>query len=292
MLPLCSTKANMMQATSQLLIFTDLDGTLLDSETYSYAPALPLINGFKDQGIPVIPVTSKTRAEVETLRQQIGLSDPFIVENGSGVFIPTSGTPFDLPEGDDVGDYRLLLLGCQYVMARAGLKAIAQSLGRPLKGFGDLAVDQIQQLTGLSKADAQQAKSREFSEPFLTPKNVDASRLTEAVEEMGFRVVVGDRFSHLIGGEAGKGATVLQLRALYQSILPPEKTIVTVGLGNSPNDLDMLENVDRPIVIPGKDGAHAQLRDRGWAIAPAPGPTGWAIAVRQICEDFGLDILL
>lgn len=289
---LCSAKATMMPANSQLLIFTDLDGTLLDAETYSYTPALPLLNAFKDQGIPVIPVTSKTRAEVETLRQQIGLSDPFIVENGSAVFLPPDNLPFRLPDGNDMGGYRVMLLGCQYVMARAGLKAVAQSLGRPLKGFGDLAVEQIQQLTGLSKSDAQEAKSREFSEPFLTPKNVEADRLTEAVEAMGFRVVMGDRFSHLIGGEAGKGAAVLKLRALYQSILDPGTNIVTVGLGNSPNDLDMLEHVDRPVVISGKSGAHPQLSDRGWQISTEPGPAGWAIAVRQICEDLGVSISL
>lgn len=265
-----------------LLLFSDLDGTLLNTETYRYDAALPVIATLKERQIPVIPVTSKTRAEVETLIQQVGLTDPFVVENGSAIYIPRESCPFALPDGEDDGPYRVLPLGVSYVMSRAGLKAIAQEIGRPLKGFGDLSAAQVHQLTGLSLKDAQQAKMREFTEPFLTPKNIEPEKLQAAVEDMGFRVVVGDRFSHLIGPEAGKGATIHALADLYATLLPEGETVTTVGLGNSPNDLDMLENVDQAIVMPGPAGPHPQLADRGWQIAPQPAPEGWAIAVSQI----------
>ncbi|MDJ0708729.1 MAG: HAD-IIB family hydrolase [Leptolyngbyaceae cyanobacterium MO_188.B28] len=278
----------MAQANSSLIIFTDMDGTLLDSEDYSYEPALPQLKWLKAKQIPVIPVTSKTREEVETFRRQMDLTDPFIVENGSGVFIPLDYDKFDLPEGEQVENYRLLQLGCSYVMARAGLKAIAQSLGRPLKGFGDWTVDQINALTGLSAEDAHQAKAREFTEPFRTPKNVPTDQLKQAVQNMGFQVVVGDRFSHLIGSEAGKGRAVRQLTQLYQSTLPEGTHLTTVGLGNSPNDLGMLENVEFPVIIPGAHGPHPGLSERNWQVAPAPGPQGWAMAVEKICQELGI----
>jgi len=261
------------------IVFTDLDGTLLNGETYAYQAALPTLAKLTAQGIPVVPVTSKTRQEVAQLRQDVGLRDPFVVENGSAVYIPLDQSRFALPPGEDVEGYRVLQLGCNYVTARAGLKAIAQDLGRPLKGFGDWSVDQVVQLTGLSPEEAKQAKAREFTEPFMTPKNVPADQLREAVEAMGFRVVIGDRFSHLIGAEAGKGNAVHQLVQLYRVSHPEAQAIATIGLGNSPNDLDMLENVDYPIVLPGPHGPHPQLADRGWTIAPAPAPEGWALAV-------------
>jgi mannosyl-3-phosphoglycerate phosphatase len=274
-----------------LLFFTDLDGTLLNGEDYSYAAALPVLEALKARQTPVIPVTSKTRAEVETLIHDVGLNGPFVVENGSAVFIPRVNCPFPLPEGEDEGPYRVLQLGVAYVMARAALKAIAQEIGRPLKGFGDLSVEQVQQLTGLAVTDAKQAKLREFTEPFMTPKNVEPQKLTAAVEAMGFRVVVGDRFSHLIGPEAGKGIAVHRLAALYGGLLPAGETLVTVGLGNSPNDLDMLENTDISIVLPGSNGPHPRLGDRGWRIAPEPAPAGWAAAVQGVLTEFsGADI--
>lgn len=266
------------------LVFTDLDGTLLNSETYAYEAALPTLDRLREIGIPVIPVTSKTRQEVEQLRQAVGLNEPFIVENGSAVYVPRQQKHFALPEGEDLGDYRVLQLGCNYVTARAGLKAIAQSLGRPLKGFGDWSVDQIVQLTGLTAEAAHQAKAREFTEPFMTPKNVPPDQLRQAVADMGFQVVIGDRFSHLIGGEAGKGHAVKQLVDLYQAQQSVAQAITTIGLGNSPNDLDMLENVDYPIVLPGQNGPHPQLAERGWLIAPAPAPEGWSQGLTAVLD--------
>ncbi len=266
------------------IVFTDLDGTLLNSESYRYEAALPTLERLKQSGIPVIPVTSKTRQEVETLRAKIGLQDPFVVENGSAVFLPRHHPLFQRPAGEDVEDYRVLQLGCNYVTARAGLKAIAQSIGRPLKGFGDWSVDQIVQLTGLSHHGAKQAKAREFTEPFMTPKNVTSEALRDAVEDMGFKVVIGDRFSHLIGGEAGKGIAVRCLVELYQAQQGTEDPVTTIGLGNSPNDLDMLEHVDYPIILPGLTGPHPRLADRSWTIAPGPAPEGWKLAVETALE--------
>lgn len=263
------------------LIFTDLDGTLLNPDTYDYQAVRPVLAALRERAIPVIPVTSKTWSEVETLRMALGLGDPFVVENGSAIYLPREGLPFALPEGDENGPYRVITLGCNYVTARAGLKAMAQDLGRPLKGFGDWSVEQIAQLTGLSASDAKQAKARDFSEPFMTPKNVSAADLRAAAEAMGFGVVLGDRFSHLIGGEAGKGEAVRQLIALYQSAYPND-TLTTLGLGNSPNDLPMLEAVDHPIILPGVDGPHPQLAERGWPVASAPAPDGWAAALQGL----------
>ncbi|MGD1904888.1 MAG: HAD-IIB family hydrolase [Leptolyngbyaceae cyanobacterium] len=268
------------------ILFTDLDGTLLNGESYDYQAALTVLDRLKQAGIPVIPVTSKTRAEVETLIQTVGITDPFVVENGSAIFIPRDTCPFALPEGEDDGPYRVVALGVAYVMARAGLRVLAQEIGRPLKGFGDFSVEQIQGLTGLSETDAKQAKAREFTEPFMTPKNVAVEKLTEAAASIGFRVVVGDRFSHLIAGSAGKGVAVRQLVDHYRPTFPEGETITTVGLGNSPNDIDMLENVDQAIVLPGKDGPHVRLKDRGWTLAPAPAPEGWAQAVEQVLNNF------
>ncbi len=274
----------------QLIIFTDLDGTLLNSETYDYAVTVPIIQQLKSLKIPVVPVTSKTRAEVSTLRQDVGLSDPFVTENGSGIFIEINHNPFKEPPGEQEEDYYVVDLGCPYVQARAGLRVIANELHHSLLGFGDMTIARLQKYTGLSAKDAQEAKAREFSEPFITPKAVTSEQLVTAVESVGFKVVVGDRFSHLIGPEAGKGNAVKRLVELYQSILPADETIVTIGLGNSPNDLDMLDHVDHPIVLPGVKGPHPQLSERGWEVAPSPAPQGWVEAVTAICKRFDVEL--
>ena len=113
--------------------------------------------------------------------------------------------------------------------------------------------------------------------------------MEKTITELGFRVGVGDRFSHLIGGNAGKGRAVEWLVRRYATIAPGE-TITTIGLGNSPNDLAMLEAVNIPIIIPGKKGPHPGLGDRGWLVAPSPGCQGWAEVVVEICDRLGVEI--
>ncbi|MGF1486881.1 MAG: HAD-IIB family hydrolase [Prochloraceae cyanobacterium] len=267
-----------------LIVFTDLDGTFLNQDDYKYDAAIPMVEKLKKRKIPVIPVTSKTRQEVETLRTALDLQDPFIVENGSGAFVPIDNDRFALPE-TEAKDYYLELFGCDYPRARDGLKKVAEILGEDLRGFADLRDEEIQELTGLSLEEVKLAKAREFTEPFLTPGNIAPEKLKEVVASLGFRVVVGDRFSHLISKDAGKGKAAKWLEKQYL-LKSSANRVVTVGLGNSPNDLDLLEVVDYPIIIPGKKGPHSGLAGRGWEVASAPGSEGWAIAMAKIYSQF------
>lgn len=266
-----------------LIIFTDLDGTLLNQEDYDYKPALAMLEQLKQKRIPVIPVTSKTRAEVEGLRQKIGLKDPFIVENGSAIFIPKDDSRFVFPQATQKNDYYLQLLGCTYREARKGLKVLATDLGESLRGFGDLSETEIQSLTGLPLEEVKLAKTREFTEPFVTPHHLPTEKIERVAAKHNFRVLVGDRFSHLIGSSAGKGRAVKWLMKTYQSA--EAEKVVMVGLGNSPNDLEMLETVDIPIVIASRQGVHPGLAKKGWQVAPSPGSQGWAEAIADICQD-------
>lgn len=263
-----------------LLIFTDLDGTLLNGNDYRYDLAQPVIKQLQKQGIPIIPVTSKTRAEVEILREELELTDPFIVENGSAIFIPKNQDYGEFDNLQVLEKYYLKQWGCVYSQVRQGLQELRGYMGETLRGFGDLSIDEIRQLTGLSDGEAQRAKNREFTEPFITPKDMDSEMLRQKVNDLGFSVVVGDRFSHLISAKAGKGIAVKWLVNQYQRVKSGDN-ITTIGLGNSPNDLPMLQMVDIPIIVPGKNGSHPGLANRGWKVAPFPGSHGWGVAVAE-----------
>jgi predicted mannosyl-3-phosphoglycerate phosphatase (HAD superfamily) len=64
------------------VVFSDMDGTLLEHSTYSFAEAQPALDLLKSRGIPLDVCTSKTRSEVEFWRRLLGNKHPFIVENG------------------------------------------------------------------------------------------------------------------------------------------------------------------------------------------------------------------
>ncbi|HET8721342.1 MAG TPA: HAD hydrolase family protein, partial [Nitrospira sp.] len=154
-------------STPQYVVFVDLDGTLLDTDAASWEAAAPAVEALRNHGIPVILVSSKTRAEVESLRREIQHQDPFIVENGAAVFIPHRLFSFPLERVRAKASYEVIELGMPYHMLRDVLKQIEDAVETPLHGFGDLSVDDIMELTGLSRSDAALAQMREYGEPFV-----------------------------------------------------------------------------------------------------------------------------
>ncbi|MCK6469820.1 MAG: HAD hydrolase family protein [Candidatus Brocadia sinica] len=70
------------------IIFTDLDGTLLDHSTYSFEEAREATSLVKKKNIPIVICMSKTQAGIEVYRERMGNEDPFISENGGAIIIP------------------------------------------------------------------------------------------------------------------------------------------------------------------------------------------------------------
>lgn len=135
-----------------MVVFTDLDGTLLDRATYSYAPAEPSLAHLRALGVPVVLVTSKTRAEVSALRERMGNTDPFIVENGAAVAVP--GEPD-------------IVLGSTSAQSREALRRAAAASNVRVRGFGEMDLTEVCQRTGLEAPVAALAMQREFGEPFV-----------------------------------------------------------------------------------------------------------------------------
>ncbi|OKH18116.1 HAD-IIB family hydrolase [[Limnothrix rosea] IAM M-220] len=272
------------------LCFTDLDGTLLNHDDYQYDDAVPTLKKLRSAGVPVIPTTSKTKAEVSDLRAALGLGDPFIVENGSGVFFELNDTRFDFQQivqleklsTTVVANLDMLTLGVTYEEARQGLQQLSEQTGETLRGFGDLTVAELEAATGLSAEAIQQACDRQFSEPFVRPET-SMQTLEAIAQELGFKILVGNRFCHLLGAGAAKGRAVQLVAKAWQLTHDGDEKITTVGLGDSPNDLSLLEAVDVAIVVPGIKGAHPDLipfiEKYGWQVAPDTGCRGWSGAV-------------
>jgi mannosyl-3-phosphoglycerate phosphatase len=182
-----------------LIVYTDLDGTLLDSTTYSYQAAIPALAELREQGVPLILVSSKTRAEMEPLRQHLDNRDPFIVENGGAVFIPHGLFDFPMERMRTKSPYQVIELGLPYHMLRDVLKQIEEAVETPLQGFGDMSVETVMEVTGLPHADAILAKQREYDEPYLLqgPQAL-IEEVCRQIVTRGLRWTKGGRLFHLI----------------------------------------------------------------------------------------------
>ncbi len=254
---------------SRLVIVTDLDGTLLDHDTYSFAPARPALLALRRKKVPLVICTSKTRAEVAPLRRRLKNRDPFIVENGGGIVVPRNyfgpGTPSRID------------LGRPYPEITAALAELSRKSRVRVTGFHELTAREVAEATGLSLAEAGRAKRREFDEPFFFLGRDEAARARFVLlaRKSGLDLTTGGRFWHLFSG-SDKGLAVRRLAALYRR--STRRPIRTLALGDAENDLPMLRAVDRAVLLPAKDGRfdRAVLRRLPRVIrAGAPGPEGW-----------------
>ncbi|HEU4683789.1 MAG TPA: HAD-IIB family hydrolase [Nitrospira sp.] len=273
---------------AHLIVFTDLDGSLLDSVTYSFEPALEGLRALSERGIPLILVSSKTRAELEPLRERLHHQGPFIVENGAAVFIPQSTFDFPLERGRRKDGYDVLELGLPYHMLRDVLKQVEDAVETPLRGFGDLSIEEIVELTGLSATDAALAKQREYDEPYVL--DGPSSLIEEVCRQIvtrGLRWTKGGRLFHLMGDNDKGQAAALLLRCYERQMRLHERTgrIETIGIGDSINDAPFLSMVDHPILVQKPDGSYdPDVHIPGMTRASGIGPAGWNEAILELLE--------
>jgi mannosyl-3-phosphoglycerate phosphatase len=267
----------------QPVIFTDLDGTLLDYSCYSFEDAQPSLQLIKETDIPLVICSSKTRKEIEYYRKKLGNHHPFISENGGGIFIPKGYFPFDIshPRYEIAAGrkYHSIRLGAKYEDLRNAVEEL-RSEGFQICGFGDMSVEELVQRTNMKLVEAKMAKERDFDEPFLhTGPPYRFPRLLKAIHEMGFKFTQG-RFYHILGN-SNKGIAVSILIDLYRKKYH-ETGIITIAVGDSPNDLPMLQRVDHPILVQKHDGSYEPtIHVENLIRADGIGPAGWNSAVRQ-----------
>jgi mannosyl-3-phosphoglycerate phosphatase len=262
----------------QDIIFTDLDGTLLHSKTYSYDEAKPALDMICRRDIPLIFCSSKTRKEIETYRRRLGNRHPFIAENGGGIFIPAEYFPFAV-DGELRNGYAVVPLGASYNEIREVFTQLREKLAARVKGFGDMTVNEVAALTGLSFDEAVLAKDREYDEPFLLPHESHDQFLT-AITNQGLRWTKGS-FYHILGN-SDKGKAVRLLKQYYEK---KYGGIRTIGLGDAFNDLPLLKEVDFPVLVQKENGRYdpmvvlPNLRQ-----ARGIGPIGWNQAIQELLK--------
>ena len=267
-----------------LLIFTDLDGTLLDHHSYSFKGAEEALQRLRQHSIPIILTSSKTRAELLILQNKLGLNEPFISENGGGIFIPSDYALPDIGALEKWGDHHGKQFGRPYSYIRTVFESVRSKYN--LRGFGDMTVEEIMELSGLLKADALLARQRDFSEPFRFLAEPRLQELKEEVADHGLTVTRGGRFYHIMAAGQDKGLAVAETTRLFQAGCP--ERIVTIGLGDAENDYLMLKVVDIRVLIPKPDGSYENLDLPNLRKPPYPGSKGWGAAITAILDDFQL----
>lgn len=245
-------------------MFSDLDGTLLDHETYEWREAARGLEFVWRASGGLVLASSKTAREIDPLRADIGCSDwPAIVENGAGILWP--GTE-DLSGN---GAYRKI-------------RDLLQHAPPGFRGFGDMGPREVADITGLAPIAAENACARQFSEPGLwTGSSKDLDVFLQEIAKAGVVARRGGRFLTLSFGQTKADAMAEIVRALN-----PKQTI---ALGDAPNDLEMIQAADFGVIIANPAAPEMPIlagEAEGTIVrTKRAGPNGWADAVIAILSD-------
>lgn len=259
---------------NNFLIFTDLDGTLLDHHDYSFTQALPALKKIRQQQIPLIINSSKTYAEIKDIRKKMLNNWAFAVENGAAVFLPEGKL-----SGNDK-EVEQIILGTPHADILKTLQNLRELDGFSFKGFTDFSVEELMVETGLSGIEATQAKQRLASEPLKWLGTQDQRFLFEKkLQAQGLQLIQGGRFFHVMGQNDKSKAMAWMLNRFKQ-----ETNMLTIALGDSQNDQCMLEQADYAAVIRKQDGSFLQLNKPADQLiySQHPAPLGWQEAMNQL----------
>lgn len=236
------------------LIFSDLDGTFLNHNDYSFEAAKPALKIIQQKHIPLIFTTSKTKAEVIALQEKVGIIEPFITENGAALFIPKGYQDLDLEELEEYGGYKVVNFGKSYKEVLQFYEHNKKRFG--MRGFSDMNVEDVIRLTDLDRANALLAKTRDFTEPVVLEDLSKLAELESEADKYDLKLTKGGRFYHLIAKKQDKGVAVKQTKILFEKLF--HTSIRSIGLGDGKNDIAMFENVDQAIAIKNYHGEYVE----------------------------------
>ena len=130
----------MTRARASWMVFTALDGSLLDPQSRSFEAARASLRRLITTGIPVVPVTGKTFAEVRLLADVLGIEGPIVIESGGGIARRVGSS------------WRLEACGAETKELREAVPVIEQRSGARLRLYSAMRLDEAAAAAGLPEA--------------------------------------------------------------------------------------------------------------------------------------------
>lgn len=264
----------------KLIVFTDLDGTLLNHDDYDFSAALPAIKSLQQRQFPIVFTSSKTRAELQQLARVMQIEAPIIYETGCGICWPENYfSHLSSSHHSLCTPYAIILDELHKLRAQHHFK---------FSGFHDLSVTEIASLTGLNLTEAERAKTREFGEPIHWQDDEQAlDQFEQLIRAAGLHLIRGGRFIHAQSPVDKASAVKWLMQQYHQGEADTEWR--SVGLGDSPNDRQLLQSVDIAYLVRNlhlQDEQAQLMRLCELKQTSQTGAAGWNEAISGLLEDW------
>ena len=129
------------------LIFTDLDGTFLDNDTFSFGTNLDIAKEITKLGHFIIFNSSKTFAEIDNLFKEQNIQFPIICETGGGIYLPKNLeiTPY-------TNTYNTIYEASKLSCIRNDIEEIFEGFRDEMQFFDELSHNEQSKLSNLEPA--------------------------------------------------------------------------------------------------------------------------------------------
>ena len=266
----------------QKIIFSDIDGTLLDSQFPDIIRMKELVEKIVRNNMHLIFCSSKTEWEQNEIKSQLNLHEPIIVENGGATIVPMdyfSKTPLD--DSKIVGQNYIIETGGPANKIRSLLNEIRTKHAIKFKGVNDLTLSELSNITELDQNYAKRMMKRKYSETIVQLDNNDITNFANIIQKSGLKLIPGSKYFDITYGN-DKGTAVRILMDFYRREY--QKEVIFIGIGDSKNDEPMLSLVDIPMLVQKHDGSWQDLQIDKLQRLNGIGPKGWEIAFEQILK--------
>lgn len=270
-----------------VVVFTDIDGTLIDAFTREYGRSTELVKRLSESSIPVVLCSSKTWSEQNAIRNDLDLErEPFIIENGGAIVIPDGY--FDAGDLDRYGarpvnGHWVIELGKPSSQIRNALQEIRKTTGIYFKGVSDVSIDELAKIVGMTHAEAERMSRRQYGETILQIDKEEKARFEQVLREgPALQVIHGGRYFDVTAGN-DKGKAVQILKDLYRKKLAGR--LIFIGIGDSSNDIPMLKSTDVAMLVQKYDGTWADVDIPNVVRLEGIGPAGWERAFAKIMKE-------
>lgn len=255
------------------IVFTDLDGTLLD-DRYDLPEAAYMCNELHTRGVLTVPASSKTKAELSELKALLNYDAPLISENGAGIIWPkylqkALALLSDGPENT-----------LSYQQICDVLHDMREGHNFQFSGFYDLSAEEVAQATGLDVHAAALAKERFASEPITwSDSPVRLADFKAQLLAHGLVMQAGGRFLHIMN-PTDKGKAAHRILEVVAAACDSQLTVLACG--DSPNDKPMLEMAHACVEFPQRDGSYMDCANPSCVKAKSAGALPWLEAVNEL----------
>ena len=263
----------------KILIFTDLDGSLLHRDTFKFDPIKDYILSLVNQGIIIIPNSSKTEREIEKFNEELGVKLPYISENGSsiqGLNLINANFP-----------NKIVLSREKEELIKIFNDKVPEQLKDKCIEISKINKKKQEKIFGQKDDNLKNALNRKYTLPFLFKGDkTEKNKLSKILSSSSLTLQEGGRIVNLCDNIN----KVKSMNKVIKILKKTEDRIKSIAVGDNYNDLEMLKNCDIPCLVFNDKFKLDQINIDNLIFSNKPSPEGWADVIKKALDKLNYSV--